>query len=114
VIRSWNPAAERLFGYSAEEALGKRLVTLFPADRLNEEREILARIENGEQVEHFESVRIRKDGRPVQVALTISPIRDSAGRVTGASKIARDISTVKFAARWPAFCISGCGWSART
>jgi PAS domain S-box-containing protein len=95
IITSWNPAAERLFGYSPEEALGKPLMMLFPPDRMNEEREILARIEKGERVGHFESVRIRKDGRPIHVALTISPIRDSEGRITGASKIARDITVQK-------------------
>jgi PAS domain S-box-containing protein len=95
VITSWNPAAERLFGYSAEEVLGKPTPMLFPPERANEEREILARIEKGEKVEHLESVRIRKDGRPVQLALTISPIRNSEGQITGASKIARDISAQK-------------------
>ena len=95
IITSWNPAAERLFGYSAEEVLGKSLLKLFPPDRVNEEREILERIEKGEKVEHFEAVRIRKDGRRVQVALTISPIRNREGRITGASKIARDISAQK-------------------
>jgi len=95
ITTSWNPAAEKLFGYSAEEVLGKSLLMLFPPDRVNEEREILERIEKGERVEHFESVRIRKDGRPVQVDLTISPIRNREGRITGASKIARDISAQK-------------------
>src|SRR6266481_3418707 len=66
ITTSWNPAAEKLFGYSAEEVLGKSLLMLFPPDRMNEERQILERIEKGERVEHFESVRIRKDGRPVQ------------------------------------------------
>ena len=94
-IKSWNPAAEKLFGYSVEEVLGKPMLMLFPAELVNEEREILARIEKGDGVEHFESVRIRKDGRAVQVALTISPIRDSEGRIIGASKIARDISAQK-------------------
>ncbi|HWW17575.1 MAG TPA: PAS domain S-box protein [Candidatus Saccharimonadales bacterium] len=94
-IKSWNPAAEKLFGYSVEEVLGKPMLVLFPPELVNEEREILARIEKGDGVEHFESVRIRKDGRALQVALTISPIRDSEGRIIGASKIARDISAQK-------------------
>jgi two-component system, cell cycle sensor histidine kinase and response regulator CckA len=97
IITTWNPAAERLFGYTVEEALGKPLLMLVPPDRVEEEREILARIAKGERVEHFESVRLRKDGRPVQVALAISPIRDDEGRITGASKIARDITERKLA-----------------
>jgi two-component system cell cycle sensor histidine kinase/response regulator CckA len=97
IITTWNPAAEKLFGYSVEEALGKPLLMLVPPDRGKEERDILARIAKGERVEHFEAVRIRKDGRPVQVDLTISPIRDKAGRITGASKIARDITERKLA-----------------
>lgn len=95
IITSWNPAAERLFGYSVEEALGKPMLMLFPPDRVNEERNILERIAEGEEVEHFESVRIRKDRKCLNVAITISPIRDSAGRIIGASKIARDISLQK-------------------
>jgi two-component system, cell cycle sensor histidine kinase and response regulator CckA len=95
VITSWNPAAARLFGYSADEALGRPLLMLFPPDRINEEKMILARIQEGERVESFESVRLRKDGREIHVALTISPIRDNAGRIIGASKIARDISAQK-------------------
>ena len=75
--------------------MGKPLLMLFPPDRMNEEQEILARIQKGEPVEHFESVRMRKNGTPVPVALTISPIRDNEGRITGASKIARDISAQK-------------------
>jgi two-component system cell cycle sensor histidine kinase/response regulator CckA len=97
IITTWNPAAERLFGYSVEEALGKPLLMLVPPDRLDEEREIMVRIARGERVEHFESIRIGKDGRTVQVALTISPIRDKEGRITGASKIARDITERKLA-----------------
>jgi two-component system, cell cycle sensor histidine kinase and response regulator CckA len=92
IITSWNPAAERLFGYSIEEALGKPTLMLLPPDRTNEEREILGRIMKGEGLEHFESVRIRRDGSPVHVAVTISPIWESQGHIIGASKIARDIS----------------------
>jgi two-component system cell cycle sensor histidine kinase/response regulator CckA len=97
IITTWNPAAERLFGYSVEEALGKSLLMLVPRDRLDEEREVTVRIARGERVEHFESIRIRKDGLPVQVDLTISAIRDKEGRITGASKIARDITERKLA-----------------
>jgi len=97
IITTWNPAAEKLFGYSVEEALGKPLLMLVPPDRVKEEGDILARIAKGERVEHFEAVRTRKDGRLVQVDLTISPIRDKEGRITGASKIARDITERKLA-----------------
>jgi PAS domain S-box-containing protein len=95
IIETWNSAAERMFGYSAEEAVGKPMSILFPPDRMNEEREILKRIKKGERVEHFESIRIRKDGSTFQIAMTISPILNSAGQITGASKIARDISVQK-------------------
>jgi PAS domain S-box-containing protein len=92
VVRSWNLAAERIFGYSAEEIVGKPITVLFPPDRLDEENHILARIQNGERVDHFETVRQRKDGGYVTVSVTISPIRDSEGKVVGASKVARDIT----------------------
>jgi PAS domain S-box-containing protein len=97
IIQSCNAAAVRLFGYSAEELVGRPVRILIPADRQAEEDDILARIRRGERVEHFETVRVAKDGRPLDIALTISPIRDEAGRVVGASKIARDISAVKHA-----------------
>ena len=92
IITSWNPAAERLFGYSATEVLGKSILMLFPPELVNDERGIMARITRGERVEPFESVRIRKDGTSIHVAVTISPIRDAHGVITGASEIARDIS----------------------
>jgi PAS domain S-box-containing protein len=95
VITSWNRAAERLFGYDADEIIGKPVTTLFPADHLDEEPQILARIRNGERVETYETVRQRKDGSIVPVSLTISPIRNGSGRIIGASKIARDISAAK-------------------
>ena len=95
IITSWNPGAERLFGYSAEEILGKPMTTLIPADRSSEEPGILARIARGETTDHFETVRIGKDGRKVDVSVTVSPIRDSQGRIIGASKIARDITDRK-------------------
>jgi PAS domain S-box-containing protein len=97
IITSWNPGAERLFGYSAQEALGKPMSMLIPPERSNEEPAILARIERGETTDHFETVRIRKDGGTIDVAVTISLIRDSQGRIIGASKIARDITDRKLA-----------------
>ena len=96
VITSWNPAAERIFGYSAEEAIGNPMTIVFPDDRLDEEKNILARIRQGENVEHFESVRVRKDGRQIDVSVTLSPITDAQGRIIGASKIARDITSRKY------------------
>src|SRR5712672_1006467 len=95
VITSWNPAAERILGYTAEEAVGKNIKLIIPPDRQAEEDDILARIRRGERVEHFETVRLTKDGRPIDVSLTVSPVRDDAGRVIGASKIARDITEQK-------------------
>jgi PAS domain S-box-containing protein len=95
VIVSWNRGAERIFGYSAEEVIGKPLLSLFPADRQHEELTILQRIRRGERLRHYETVRRRKDGSLVDVSLTISPLRNVAGVIVGASKIARDISTRK-------------------
>jgi PAS domain S-box-containing protein len=92
IVRSWNPSAERIFGYTAEEMIGRSITVLFPPDRLQEEPEILARLQRGERVDHFETIRGRKDGRPVTVSVTISPIHDASGKVIGASKVARDIS----------------------
>jgi PAS domain S-box-containing protein len=96
VITSWNKGAERLFGYSAEDAVGKRIIDLvIPDDRRDEETNILSRLAHGEKVDHFETLRRRNDGRLIDVSLTISPIRDASGRITGASKIARDIGERK-------------------
>jgi PAS domain S-box-containing protein len=95
VINSWNRAAERLFGYTADEIIGKPVTTLIPADHLDEEPQILARIRSGERVESFETIRRRKDGHLVPVSLTISPVRNTWGHIVGASKIARDISAAK-------------------
>ncbi|NMG40988.1 PAS domain S-box protein [Chelativorans sp. ZYF759] len=95
IITSWNPAAERLFGYTAEEAVGQSILLLVPPSHLDEEAQIIARIRRGERVETFETVRSRKDGSVVPVSLTISPIRSHDGRIVGASKIARDISARK-------------------
>ncbi len=97
VISSWNRGAERLFGYTAEEAVGKHVAMLIPYDRLDEEPEILGRIRRGEHIEHYETQRMRKDGSLVDISLTVSPVRDAAGRVIGASKIARDITGQKLA-----------------
>ncbi|NJO34489.1 MAG: PAS domain S-box protein [Rhodospirillales bacterium] len=94
-IATWNRAAEELFGYKAEEIIGKSVTLLSPADRQNEEPELLARINRGVHVQHYETFRLRKDGQPVPVSLSVSPILDSSGTVIGASKIARDISERK-------------------
>ena len=97
VIISWNRAAERLFGYTAKEAVGQPLSILIPVDRLDEEPGILERIRRGERIEHYETVRRRKDGTLLDISLTVSPIVDTQGRVIGASKIARDITDRKLA-----------------
>lgn len=95
VITSWNPAAVRLFGYTAEEAVGRSIRLIIPADRQSEEDEVLRRLRLGERVDHFETVRQRKDGSLLDISLTVSPIRDRNGVVVGASKIARDITERK-------------------
>jgi PAS domain S-box-containing protein len=95
VITSWNNSAERVFGYTAEEAIGQRITLIVPADRHHEEAMILERLGRGERVEHFETVRVRKDGTTLDVSLTISPVRDATGRVVGASKVARDVTERK-------------------
>jgi len=99
VIQTWNAGAERLFGYSAEEAIGRPVTIIFPEDRQNEEPGILSRILRGERIDHYETVRRRKDGSPVDISLTVSPMRDSSGAIIGASKIARDITERKEARR---------------
>ena len=95
IIQSWNAAAERLFGYTADQAVGRHISLIIPADRSDEEEGIIARQRAGERIEHFDTVRVRSDGKPIEVSLTISPIRDATGRVVGASKIARDITDQK-------------------
>ena len=95
VIISWNKGAERLFGYRAQEAVGRPVTMLIPSDRLHEESEILEKLRRGDRVEHFETVRVRKNRSLVDVSLTISPIKDATGRIIGASKIARDITELK-------------------
>jgi PAS domain S-box-containing protein len=95
VIRSWNAGAERLFGYSASEAIGQSIALIIPPERLDEEQLILSRLRRGERIEHYETIRLSKDGRRIDISLTISPIRESTGRVIGASKVARDITARK-------------------
>ena len=94
-ITSWNQSAERLFGYKAQEAIGQHITLIVPWERRSEEEDILRRLARGERVEHFETVRRRKDGTHLDASLTISPIRDATGRVIGASKVARDVSERK-------------------
>ena len=92
VITFWNHSAEQLFGYTAAEAVGQYIFLIIPPERRAEEEEVLARLRRGERIEHFETVRLTKDGRRIPVSLTVSPIKDARGRVIGASKVARDIS----------------------
>ena len=96
IITSWNQSAERLFGYKASEAIGRPITMLIPPDRLDEERRIIERLKRGERVDHFETIRVRKDGSHLDISLTISPVKDSNGRIIGASKIARDITERKY------------------
>ena len=95
IIRSWNSAASRLFGYEAAEVIGKPVTILIPQDRQDEETFILQQIRRGERIEHYETVRRRKDGGLIDVSLTVSPIRNAQGKIIGASKIARDITKRK-------------------
>jgi PAS domain S-box-containing protein len=95
VIATWNKAAERLFGYFAEEVIGKSITIVIPQDRLDEETGILQRIRRGERIDHFETVRQRKDGSLINISLTVSPVTDASGKIIGASKIARDITEQK-------------------
>jgi PAS domain S-box-containing protein len=97
VITSWNNGAQRLFGYTAEEAVGKPVTILIPADRQDEEPMILDRIRRGERIEHYETIRQRKDGSLVYISLTVSPIKNREGKIVGASKIARDITELRLA-----------------
>jgi PAS domain S-box-containing protein len=92
VITSWNPGAQRIFGYTADEAVGQHIRLIIPRDRWAEEDEVLARIGRGERVDHFETIRRAKDGHLLNISLTISPIKDGSGRIVGASKVARDIT----------------------
>jgi len=92
IITTWNRGAERLFGYPAEETIGRPITILTPHDRLDEEREILDRVRRGEHVDHYDTVRRHKDGSSVDISLTVSPVRDAEGKIIGASKIARDVT----------------------
>src|SRR4051812_4749306 len=95
IVRTWNAGAQRIFGYTAEEMIGRSIETLLPPERLGEEADILRRLRSGERVDHFETIRRRKDGTLLNVSVTISPIRDRDGVIIGASKIARDITLQK-------------------
>jgi PAS domain S-box-containing protein len=95
IVTTWNPGAERLYGYTAAEMIGKPISQLIPADHPDEEPKILEQVRRGQRVAHYETKRVRKDGSIIDVSLTVSPIRDSLGRILGASKIARDISETK-------------------
>jgi len=95
IVTSWNAAAERMFGYSAGEMIGQSISKLLPEDRVHEEEQILARLRAGEHIDHYQSKRRRKDGQLIDVSITVSPIRDGAGKIVGASKIARDITVQK-------------------
>jgi PAS domain S-box-containing protein len=99
IIRSWNNGAQRLFGYTPEEAIGKPITLITPPERLEEEQRILATLRRGERIDHFETTRLTKDGRHVEISLTVSPVRDVSGVIIGASKIARDITDRKRAER---------------
>ena len=92
IITSWNKAAERIFGYSADEVIGKPVSVLIPPDRPDEEPTILERLRKGQRIEHYETVRQRKDGTLIDISLSVSPLADATGRIVGASKIARDIT----------------------
>ncbi|HEV8616104.1 MAG TPA: ATP-binding protein [Methylomirabilota bacterium] len=92
IITSWNPGAERMFGYPAQEAIGQSITLIIPEERIAEEQMVIARLREGQAIEHFETVRRRKDGERITVSLTVSPIRNAGGQIIGASKIARDIT----------------------
>jgi PAS domain S-box-containing protein len=95
IITSWNSGAERLFGYAADEVVGQSITILIPPERYDEETMVIERIRRGERIDHYETVRRRKDGTSVDISLTVSPVRDTVGRIVGASKIARDITDRK-------------------
>jgi PAS domain S-box-containing protein len=105
IITSWNSGAERLYGYTADETVGRSIVMVIPADRQHEESSILERIKRGQRVDHYETVRQRKHGSLIDISLTVSPIRDKQGKIIGASKIARDITERKRAQERQQFLI---------
>lgn len=96
-ITFWNAVATRIFGYSPEEMVGQNITRIVPTELLDEEKEVLARLQRGERIEHYETVRVAKDGRRIDVSLTVSPLRDKSGKIVGASKVARDITARKAA-----------------
>src|SRR5688572_15819869 len=95
IIQTWNRAAERMFGYTAAEAVGRSIRMIIPPDRQSEEDEVLRQMRAGETLDHYETIRMRKDGTFINVSITASPLRGSDGRIVGASKIARDITDQK-------------------
>jgi PAS domain S-box-containing protein len=97
IVTSWNAAAERLFGYAAQEIVGRPIRLIIPAERQREEDDILAKLRHGERIDHFETIRVAKDGRRLNISLTISPLRDERGKIIGASKIARDVTEARAA-----------------
>ena len=99
IVQTWNDGAERVFGYKAEEMIGQSITKLMPPDRVDEEQHILANIRAGRRVDHFQSIRVRKDGRRIDVSVTISPVKDATGKVIGASKVARDVTEATRSAR---------------
>jgi PAS domain S-box-containing protein len=99
IVQTWNRGAERMLGYTADEMIGRSIRTIIPPERQNEEDEVLARIRRGESIDHYETIRMRKDGSLIEVSLSVSPVRAPSGEIIGASKIARDISDRKQAVR---------------
>ncbi len=95
IIQSWNSSAERIFGYTPHEAIGKHISLIIPTDRMNEETEIISKVRSGQRISHYETIRHRKDGTQVHLSLTVSPVKDKKGRIIGASKVARDITERK-------------------
>jgi PAS domain S-box-containing protein len=98
VITTWSAAAQQMFGYTEQEAIGQPITLIIPPELYDEEHDILRRLRAGERIEHFETVRVTKAGERIDVSLTISPLRDRTGRIVGCSKIARDITESKKAA----------------